>query len=137
MRIKNVAEFKKIAKKFLYASIWKRNMKGRPIGSKVRNNIQAVLLYMKKGYGYEIHKAYIDIFPGASQRLIYYHLKKGVSTGEIEVESVKKEQGSYSWGSDAEKKYYKLGEKSNPRNLKKVEKYFDNRNKKNKNMKDK
>ncbi len=100
-------------------------MRGRPVGSKVRDNIQAILLFMKKGYGYEIHKVYTDLFPGVSQRLIYYHLKKGVDTGEFRIHGVKKEQGDYSWGENAEKTYYELGTQANPRMLKKVEKYFE------------
>lgn len=102
-------------------------MKGRPIGSKVRENIVNILLFMKKGYGYEVHKVYLDLFPGVSQRLIYYHLKKGLSRDEFEVEAIKKEEGVYSWGNNAEKTYYKLGKNANPRIIKKIKKYFESK----------
>jgi hypothetical protein len=100
-------------------------MKGRPVGSNIRQNIVEILYFMKKGCGYEIHKIYLDLFPKATQRVIYYHLKKGSLTGEFVVQEVTKEQGDYSWGETAEKKYYKLGDQATPRILKSVKKYFD------------
>ncbi|MBU0471657.1 MAG: hypothetical protein KKF89_03880 [Nanoarchaeota archaeon] len=102
---------------------------GRPIGSEIRQNIVEILHFMKKGYGYEIHKAYLDLFPKASQRVIYYHLKKGVLLKEFSVQEVKKEKGEYSWGETAEKVYYALGSNASPRLMKKVKDYFSNKSK--------
>ena len=99
-------------------------MRGRPIKSKIRQNIVEILYFMKKGYGYEIYKSYRDIFPAVTMRSIYYHLKKGLETREFRVESIKSEKGEYSWGPSAEKVYYALGKDANPRVDKRVEKYF-------------
>jgi len=99
-------------------------MRGRPIGSSIRQNVVEILYFMKKGYGYEIHKAYIELFPKATQRVIYYHLKKGVLTKEFKVAKVKKEKGDYSWGEMAEKIYYSLGKNALPKGLNRIEKYF-------------
>ena len=98
--------------------------RGRPVESKIRQNIVEILFYMKKGYGYEIYKAYREIFPAATMRVIYYHLKKGVETGEFKVDSIKSEKGHYSWGPQAEKVYYALGKNAKPKIEKRVEKYF-------------
>ena len=100
--------------------------KGRPVFSDVRQNIIDILYFMKKGYGYEIYKHYIKLFPKCTQRLIYYHLKKGIDLGEIEVEEIKQEEGNYSWGKSAEKVYYKLGKNANPKKSKRIKDYFDN-----------
>ncbi|MBU1202159.1 MAG: hypothetical protein KJ583_05245 [Nanoarchaeota archaeon] len=101
---------------------------GRPIGSVVRQNIIEILYFMKKGYGYEVHKAYIELFPKVSQRLIYYHLRKGVLTGEFIVKSVK-EKGEYSWGETAEKKYYENGAGAKPKVSSDVKTYFEKKKK--------
>ncbi|MFH1589102.1 MAG: hypothetical protein ABIB43_00865 [archaeon] len=102
---------------------------GRPTKSEIRQNIVELLKFMGKAYGYEIHKIYLTIFPKASQRIIYYHLKKGLDTGEFEVENIRFEEGEYSWGKMAEKKYYKLGPNAIPRISARVKKYFDKKNK--------
>jgi len=99
-------------------------MRGRPVKSKIRQNIVEILYFMKKGYGYDIYKAYRDIFPAVSMRVIYYHLKKGVETGEFIVDGVRSEKGEYSWGGQAEKIYYALGKDAHPQGDKRVEKYF-------------
>jgi len=100
-------------------------VKGRPVFSDVRQNIIDILYFMKKGYGYDIYKHYIKLFPKCTQRLIYYHLKKGISTGEIEIEEIKQEEGNYSWGKTVEKTYYKLGKNANPNMNKRVKTYFE------------
>lgn len=97
---------------------------GRPLGSKVRDNISEILYYMRKAYGYEIHKVYVELFPKVTQRLIYYHLKKGVDTGEFIVKKIETEKGDYSWGESAEKVYYSLG-KGVPKLTNKVKRYFE------------
>ena len=98
--------------------------RGRPIKSKIRQNIVEILYFMKKGYGYDIYKAYKAIFAAVTMRVIYYHLKKGVETGEFVVSGVKAEKGDYSWGGQAEKIYYALGKNAKPMIDKRVEKWF-------------
>ena len=98
--------------------------RGRPTYSKVRQNIVEILAYMETGYGYKIYKAYKDLFPAVTLRVIYYHLKKGTELGEFEVAEVKKTKGDYSWGPEAEKIYYKLGPKAKPRMDPEVREYF-------------
>lgn len=84
--------------------------RGRPTKSVIRQNIVEILFYLGKGYGYQISKIYNEIFPQVTQRVIYYHLKKGAQTQEIAIHSVEQEKGAFSWGSDVEKKFYTLGE---------------------------
>ena len=99
--------------------------RGRPIRSEIRQNIIEILYFMKEGYGYEIYKAYIAIFPKVTMRSIYYHLKKGLALGEFKVSKVEREKGEYSWGGEAEKTYYGLGEKANASGNEKVKEYFE------------
>jgi len=63
--------------------------KGRPFGSKIRQNLIEILFYIEKGYGYQLQKIYCQVFSECSSELIYYHLKKGVSLDEFAVEEVK------------------------------------------------
>jgi hypothetical protein len=99
-------------------------MRGRPVYSNIRQNIVELLYFMGKGYGYEIYQAYVDIFPKVTMRSVYYQLRKGVSLGEFEIESVKTEKGDYSWGPDAEKIYYKLGKNGKPKIDERIKEYF-------------
>ena len=99
--------------------------KGRPVKSEIRQNIVEILYLMKQGYGYEIYKAYVAIFPKVTIRSIYYHLKKGVTLHEFKVSKIEKEKGDYSWGGEAEKIYYSLGEAAKPIGNEKVKEYFD------------
>ena len=87
---------------------------GRPIGSKVRQNMVEILYFYKRLYGYEIYKIYMDLYPKITMRLIYYHLKKGVSTGEFKVYTVDKKSGKYSWGGVSENIIYEPGPNANP-----------------------
>ena len=98
--------------------------RGRPVKSRIRQNIIEILYFMKKDYGYDIYKTYREIFPKVTMRVIYYHLKKGVETGEFKVEAIKSEKGEYSWGPSAEKIYYVLGKNARPLISKRVEDYF-------------
>ncbi len=86
--------------------------RGRPVGSSVRQNILEILAVLGRGHGYQIYKIYRDVYPKVTLRVIYYHLKKGIDLGELEVQNVEREKGDYSWGSEAEKIYYKLGPKA-------------------------
>jgi len=103
--------------------------RGRPVHSKIRENIIEILFYMNKGYGYQISKFYNEIFPEVTQRSIYYHLKKGVMTQEIKAHRVKKERGFFSWGSYVEKKYYTLGRAASPKGNEMVEAFLKRINK--------
>lgn len=98
--------------------------RGRPVKSAIRQNIVEILYFMKEGYGYDIYKAYINIFPKVTMRSIYYHLNKGVKIKEFKIARVKKEKGEYSWGDTVQKIYYGLGKEANPKGLERVRKYF-------------
>lgn len=101
--------------------------KGRPVRSEIRENIVEILFFMKEGYGYEIYKVYVAIFPKVTMRSIYYHLKKGVALGEFKVSKVEKEKGDYSWGGEAEKIYYALGENAKAVGNDKVKEHFESK----------
>ncbi len=104
-------------------------MKGRPIGSIIRQNIIEILYFMGNGYGYDIYKAYMDIFPKVTMRSVYYHLRKGLELGEFKIYKAGKEKGDYSWGSEAEKVYYELGNSAKPLGKENVKEYFDKKKK--------
>jgi hypothetical protein len=99
--------------------------RGRPIGSNVRQNMIEILFYLGAAHGYHIYKVYRQVYPKITLRGIYYHLKKGLELGEFEVAEVQKERGNYSWGSEAEKTYYKLGKKAKPRGDTRVKLFLD------------
>jgi hypothetical protein len=89
--------------------------KGRPPQSQIRQNIIEIIHHAGSAYGYQISKWYAELFPAATRRVIYYHLRKGVDLGEFEIDKVEREKGEFSWGSHAEKTYYKLGKKAEAR----------------------
>jgi hypothetical protein len=89
-------------------------VRGRPVKSKIRQNIVDILYFLGEGYAYDIYKIYRDLFPKVTMRSVYYHLKKGISTKEFMINCVKKEQGDYSWGHEVEKTYYALGPSARP-----------------------
>jgi hypothetical protein len=99
--------------------------RGRPIGSPIRQNIVELLAVLGRGYGYEIAKHYKEVFPACTRESIYYHLRKGVQLGEFIVEEVKQEQGQFSWGPVAEKIYYKLGPKAQPRGDERIKRHLE------------
>ncbi len=99
--------------------------RGRPTRSTIRQNIVEVLHFMGEAYGYQIYKAYKDLFPAVTLRVIYYHLAKGKAIGEFQVAGVKKTTGSYSWGPEAERIFYKLGPHAKPHNPAEVKAYFE------------
>ena len=98
--------------------------RGRPVKSEIRQNIVDILYHTGPIYGYKIHGIYIKIFPKVTMRSIYYHLAKGMKTGEIKVDKILKEKGEYSWGTEVEKIYYKLGDKAQPRENKRIKEQF-------------
>ena len=87
---------------------------GRPVKSEIRQNIAEILYFLGEGYAYDIYKIYTAVFPRVTMRSIYYHLRKGSNLGIFEIKAIRKEEGEYSWGSHAEKIYYKLGNMANP-----------------------
>ncbi len=99
--------------------------RGRLTQSVIRQNVVEILYFLGKGYGYDIYKIYRDLFPKVTMRSIYYHLRKGVSLGEFKVAKVEKVKGDYSWGPEAEKIYYELGDKAKPKIDERVKQYFD------------
>jgi DNA-binding PadR family transcriptional regulator len=98
--------------------------RGRPVKSAIRQNIVEILNVKGEMYGYDIYRVYREIFPTITLRSIYYHLKKGVSTGEFVVKEVRKEKGNFSWGGETEKTYYTLGPKANTKGDQRVKDYF-------------
>lgn len=103
--------------------------RGRPIGSNVRQNMIEILYHLKSAHGYHIYKIYRQIFPKITLRGIYYHLRKGLELNEFEVDEVQKERGNYSWGSEAEKTYYKLGKGAKPKMDPRVKVFFETQKK--------
>jgi hypothetical protein len=87
---------------------------GRPLGSKVRQNIVEILYFYKRLHGYELSKIYMELYPKVTMRLIYYHLKKGLTTGEFKIYKVDKRSGKYSWGTTTENIIYECGPGANP-----------------------
>ncbi len=106
-----------------------KRKKGRPVRSAIRQNIVELLYYMKEGYGYDIYRHYIAIFPRATMRSIYYHLRKGSLIGEFKVSRVKTESGDFSWGRSTEKTYYALGQNAKPLGSDKVMDFFSRKQK--------
>ncbi|MAG08225.1 hypothetical protein CMO89_02030 [Candidatus Woesearchaeota archaeon] len=103
--------------------------RGRPSRSKIRENITEILYFLKDGYGYDIYKAYLAIFPKVTLRSIYYHLKKGVELEEFKIKKIAPEQGSYSWGASVERTYYSLGPNAKPIGDIKVKNFVDKNHK--------
>jgi len=99
-------------------------MRGRPVKSEIRQNIIDILHVLKQGYGYEICRIYLQIFPKCTKESIYYHLRKGVTLDEFKIIDVKTEEGQFSWGPVAEKKYYALSDKAQPRISKRVSEHI-------------
>lgn len=99
---------------------------GRPVGSVIRQNVVELLAVLGRAYGYEVHRCYIEVFPPCVRKSVYYHLRKGVVTGEFVVESIATEKGVFSWGSSVEKTYYRLGPNAKPVGDERVRKFFEN-----------
>jgi hypothetical protein len=99
--------------------------RGRPAKSEIRQNIVDILFFIKRGYGYDIYKIYREIFAAVTMRSIYYHLRKGLQLEEFKIDKIEKEKGDYSWGGEAEKIYYALGENAKPTGNQKIKEYLD------------
>ena len=100
---------------------------GRPLKSVIRQHIVDILYCTGSGYGYDIYGIYREVYPAVTMRSIYYHLKKGLETGEFKVEKIQKEQGEYSWGGEAEKTYYALGKNAAAQGDFKLRSFLDKR----------
>ena len=98
--------------------------RGRPLKSPIRQNIVEILHYLGMGYGYEVSKIYNEVFPAVTQRSIYYHLRKGIQTGEIRLHKVEQEKGEFSWGQIVEKTYYTTGKAANPKGIPRVKEFI-------------
>ena len=98
--------------------------RGRPAYSQIRQNIVEILFFLGKSHGYDIYKAYIQVFPKITMRSVYYQLKRGTEMGLFAVDEIKKEKGEYSWGKEAEKTIYKLGPDAKPTGEERVAKHF-------------
>lgn len=103
-------------------------MRGRPTKSAIRQNIIEILNLIKKGHGYDIYKIYIKIFPKVTMRSIYYHLKKGTALNEFKIEKAEPVKGTYSWGTEAEKKVYVLGQNAKPKGDPRIKEYLEKKN---------
>ena len=99
--------------------------RGRPVYSRIRQNMVDILYFLGKGYGYQIHKIYKKIFDSITPEVVYYHLKKGVALEEFELVEIKTEKGNFSWGNRAEKSYYSLGKNAKPMMEKKVKEFLE------------
>ncbi len=100
---------------------------GRQPKSQIRQNIVEILHFLGEGTGYEIYKIYKEVFPHCTQRSIYYHLKKGVELKEFRISKIEREKGDFSWGPEAEKIYYVLGENAKPKVEPRVKEFLENR----------
>lgn len=101
--------------------------RGRPFKSEIRQNIIDILEFLGKGYGYEIYKVYVSIFPKVTMRSVYYHLRKGTDLEEISLNEIKEESGNFSWGDSVEKSYYTIGKNGRPRHNDLVKQFFESR----------
>jgi hypothetical protein len=101
--------------------------RGRPTKSIVRERLIEILQVCKRAYGYQLFKYYLDLYPAVTMRNVYYHLRKGVALGELQVERIEQSKGDFSWGPDTERTYYKLGDLARPQGDKRVEDYFAQR----------
>lgn len=90
-------------------------IRGRPVKSEIRQNMVEILFVLGEASGYDIYKIYKEIFPKIAIRSIYYHLKKGCSINEFKISKIEKVNGEFSWGGEAEKKYYSLGDYAKPK----------------------
>ncbi|MBI2580645.1 hypothetical protein HYV85_02455 [Candidatus Woesearchaeota archaeon] len=99
--------------------------RGRPAGSPVRQNVTELLSQFGELHGYDVYKHYVKLFPKVTMRAVYYSLRNGVKKGHFRIARVEKKTGNYSWGPEAQRVYYALGEAAKPVGDAKVKKYFE------------
>ncbi|MEM3190867.1 MAG: hypothetical protein QW292_01990 [Candidatus Parvarchaeota archaeon] len=56
--------------------------------------------------GYDIYRKLKGRYPNLTAKLVYYYLSKMRKAGLVSVQE-KQEEGRYSWGGNATKKYYR------------------------------
>lgn len=93
----------------------KKQGRGRPIRSAIRDRMQQIVDSLGAAYGYEIFKVYQSVFEPVSVRSMYYHLKRGVQLNEFKELGQKQEQGPYTWGRESTHIYYSLGDSASHR----------------------
>lgn len=99
--------------------------RGRPSGSPVRQNVIELLSMFGELHGYDVCRHYLKLFPIVTKRAIYYALQKGAKKGFFKVARVEKHASAYSWGPEAQRVYYELGELAKPVGDARVRKYFE------------
>lgn len=95
----------------------KKDLRGRPTKSQIRENLIELLHHIKESYGYDLYKKYVDVFEQkVSIRSVYYHLNKGVELGEFVIRNVEHVAGDYSWGDQVKRVVFSLGPNAQPKN---------------------
>ncbi|MEM2954421.1 MAG: hypothetical protein QW625_00500 [Candidatus Nanoarchaeia archaeon] len=89
--------------------------RGRIAGSAIRDNLIEILYHLKEAYAYELYRAYKKVFGPVNIRSVYYNLSKGKDLGVFEIKEIKKVEGDFSWGSNAERVIYKLSANATPK----------------------
>lgn len=89
-------------------------MRGRPVGTILRERIAAILSQLGTSYAYELYKIYKVLFGAVKLRNFYYNLKKGVERGEVVVVDTRQESGSFTWGDETKRVYYANGPFAKP-----------------------
>lgn len=97
--------------------------RGRPAKSMVREHLKEILFLGGEMTAYVAHKHYIKLFAATTQRNVYYQLERGTELRDF-VSVEREEQGDYSWGKTATKKYYKLAKNIKPNFSKESYDYF-------------
>jgi hypothetical protein len=72
--------------------------------------MQQIVDALGSAYGYEVYKAYKQVFEPVDVRSMYYHFKRGVDLGEFKQIGAKQEKGGFTWGRESTHIYYALGE---------------------------
>ena len=88
--------------------------RGRPTKSVIRQNIINFLFTFGTSTGYSLAKKYNTYFAPCTMRSVYYHLQKGLTTGEVVIKEVRDEKGDFSWGNSVRKVYYDIGPNAQP-----------------------
>ncbi|MCA9477792.1 MAG: hypothetical protein KC535_01460 [Nanoarchaeota archaeon] len=98
---------------------------GRPARSVVRDRLAEMLFIAGKLTAYDAHKHYQQLFSSATQRNIYYQLRRGVDLGLFNIADVVQEEGEYSWGPTTRKVYFELAKAASVQFNKQIKEYFD------------
>ena len=88
----------------------KKDGRGRPVKSLIRDRMQQIVDALGAAYGYEVYKIYRAVFEPVSVRSMYYHFKRGVQLGEFKEVGARQEPGPFTWGRESTHIYYSLGD---------------------------